>query len=89
MTINPIKKMWKIWNIDNLRSADDNNPYGRKQRGTKEPLDEGEREEWKSWLKLNIQETKTMASGPITSRQTDEATMGTVTDFTFLGSKSL
>ena len=31
------------WNINNLRYADENNPYGRKQRGTKEPLDESER----------------------------------------------
>ena len=38
-----------------------------KWRGTKEPLDESERGEWKSWLKLNIQKTKIMASGPITS----------------------
>ena len=39
-------------------------------------------------LKLNIQKTKIMASGPITSRQTDGETMETVTDFTFLGSKN-
>ena len=38
-------------NINNLRYADDNHPNGRKWRGTKEPLDEGERGEWKSWLK--------------------------------------
>ena len=38
-------------------------------------------------LKLNIQKTKIMASGPITSWQTDEEKMETVTDFTFLGSK--
>ena len=38
-------------------------------------------------LKLNIQETKIMASGPIPSWQIDGETMGTVTDFTFLGSK--
>ena len=38
-------------------------------------------------LKLNIQKTKIMASGPITSRQIDEETMETVTDFIFLGSK--
>ena len=37
-------------NINNLRYADDN-PYGRKQRITKEPLDESERGEWKNWLK--------------------------------------
>ena len=40
-------------------------PYGRKWRGTKEPLDERERGQWKSWLKLNIQKTKIMASNPI------------------------
>ena len=38
-------------------------------------------------LKLNIQKTKDKASGPITSRQTDGATVGTVTDFIFLGCK--
>ena len=40
-------------------------------------------------LKLNIQKTKIMASSPITSWQTDGGTMETVTDFIFLGSKSL
>ena len=38
-------------------------------------------------LKLNIQKTKIMASGPITSRQIDGETVRTVTDFIFLGSK--
>ena len=38
-------------------------------------------------LKLNIQKTKIMASGPITSWQTDGQTLGTVADFIFLGSK--
>ena len=38
-------------------------PYGRKLR-TKEALNESERGEWKSWLKLNIQKTEIMASGP-------------------------
>ena len=38
-------------------------------------------------LKLNIQKTKIMASGPITSLQIDRGTMATVTDFIFLGSK--
>ena len=46
-------------------------PHGRKWRGTKEPLDESEKGEWKIWLKLNIQKTKIMASGPITSWQID------------------
>ena len=41
----------------------------------------------KSWLKLNIQKMKIMASGPITSWQIDGETMETVTDFIFLGSK--
>ena len=43
----------------------------------------------KAGLKLNIQKTKIMASGPITSWQTDGETMETVTDFIFLAPKSL
>ena len=58
-----------------------------KWRRTKEPLDESERGEWKSGLKLNIQRTKIMASGPITSWQIDGEKVETVTDFIFLGSK--
>ena len=50
---------------------------------TKEPLDESE----KVGLKLNIQKTKIMASGPITSWQMDGETMEAVRDFIFLGSK--
>ena len=52
-----------------------------------EPLDEGEGGEWKVALKLNIQNTNVMASGPITSWQIDRETMETVTDFIFLDSK--
>ena len=59
-------------------------PYGRKQRRTKEPLGESESGEGKVDLKLSIQKTKIMASGPITSWQVDGET---VTDFIFLGSK--
>ena len=55
-------------------------PYGRKQR-IKEPLDESEKESVKVGLKLNIQKTKIMASGPITSWQIDGETMKAVTDF--------
>ena len=55
--------------------------YGRKWR-TKEPLDESERGEWKSWLKAKI-----MASGPITSWEIDGWTVETVPDFIFGGSK--
>ena len=53
----------------------------------KQPLDEGERGEWKSWLKLNIQKTKTMAFCSITSWPIDGETIETVTEFIFLCSK--
>ena len=46
-------------------------PHGRKWRRTKEPLDESKEESEKAGLKLNIQKTKIMASGPITSWQID------------------
>ena len=60
---------------------------GRKWRGTKESLDEGERGEWKSWLKIQyIKKTKIMQSGPITSWQIEGEKMETVTDF-FLASR--
>ena len=50
-------------------------PYGRKWRGTKKPLDESERGEWKVGLMLNVQKTNIMASGPITSWEIDGETM--------------
>ena len=59
-------------------------PYGRKWR-TKEPLDEGERGEWKSWLKPQHSENED--HGPITSWEIDGQTVETVSDFIFLGSK--
>ena len=59
--------------------------YGRKWRRTEEPLDEGERGEWKAGLKLNLQKTKIMATGPITSWEIDGETVGTVSDFIFGG----
>ena len=75
-------------NISNLRYADDTTLMTEsKERGTKEPFDEGERGEWKTGLKLNIQKTKNMASRPITSWQIDGEKVETVTDFIFLGSK--
>ena len=52
-----------------------------------EPLDEGERGKWKSWLKIQHSKSKIMASGPITSWQIDGETMETVRDFIFLRSK--
>ena len=70
--------------INNLRYAYDTTLM---ERRTKEPLDESEREELKVGLKLNIQKTKILASGPITSWQLDGETKETMTDFIFLGSK--
>ena len=54
----------------------------------KEPLDEGERGVKKLTLKLNIQEAKVMASGPITPWQLEGEKVEAVTDFIFLGSKN-
>ena len=59
-------------------------PLWQKVKKTKEPLGEEKEESEKVGLKLNIQKTKIMASGPITSWQIDGET---VADFTFLGSK--
>ena len=64
-------------------------PLWQKMKSTKEPLDESETVEWKSSLKLNIQETKIMASGPITSWQIDGETVDTVRDFILGAPKSL
>ena len=75
-------------NINNLRYADDL-PYGRKQRRTKKPLLKVKEESEKVGLKLNIQKTKIMASGPITSWQIDGETVETVADFIFWPPKSL
>ena len=61
--------------------------YGRKWRRTKKTLDESERGEWKSWLKVNIQKTKIMTTSLIISRQIDRETMETVRDFIFLSYK--
>ena len=55
----------------------------------KETLDEVKEENEKPGLRLNIQKTKIMASGPITSWPIDGETMETETDFIFLGSKTL
>ena len=73
-------------NINNLRYADDTT-LGRKCRRTKELLEESERGDEKVGLKLNIQKTKIMVSGPITSWQIEGTTMETVRDFILRGSK--
>ena len=57
------------------------------EKGLKSLLMKVKEESGKASLKFNIQKTKIMASSPITSRQTDEETMETGTDFIFLGSK--
>ena len=62
-------------------------PLWQKVRGTKEPLDEVKEESEKAGLNFNIQKTKIMASGPITSWQIDREAIETVTVFIFLGSK--
>ena len=73
-------------NIKNLRYADDITLIAeRKER--KSLLMKVKEESEKAGLKLSIQKTKIMASGPITSWQIDGETMETVRDFIFLGSK--
>ena len=59
----------------------------REALGTKKPLDESETGEWKFGLKLNIQKTKIMVSGSITSWEIDGKTVKTVSDFILGGSK--
>ena len=73
-------------NINDLRYADDNTLMAENEEELKSVLKVKEQSE-KADLKLNIQEAKIMASGPITSWQIDGETMETVPDFIFLGSK--
>ena len=75
-------------NINNLRYADDTTQMSESKEELKSLLMKVKEESEKASLKLNIQETKIMASGPITSWQIDGEKMETMTDFTFLGSKS-
>ena len=73
-------------NLNNLRYADDTTLMAESEE-LKSLLMKVKVESGKVGLKLNIQKTKIMASGPITSRQIDGETMETVADFIFLGSK--
>ena len=73
-------------NISNLRYADDTTLMQESEE-LKSLLMKVKEESEKVGLKLNIQKRKIMASGPITSWQTDGETMETVTDFIILGSK--
>ena len=74
-------------NINNLRYVDDTTLMAESKEELKNFLMKMKEESEKVGLKLNIQKTKIMASGPITSWQKDEETMETVTDFIFLGFK--
>ena len=74
-------------NINNLRYADDTTLMAESKEELKSLLMKVKKESEKAGLKLNIQKTKIMASGPITSWQIDGETMETVADFIFLGSK--
>ena len=73
--------------INKLRYADDTILMAESKEDLKSFLMKVKEESEKASLKLNIQKTKIMATGPITSWQIDGETMETVTDFIFLGSK--
>ena len=72
-------------NINNLRYADDTTFMSESQEEQKSLLTKVKEESEKAGLKLNIQKTKIVASGPITSWQIDGETKETMTEFIFLG----
>ena len=72
-------------NIDNLRYADDTTLMAESEEELKSHLIKVKEESEKVSLKLNIQKTKIMASGPITSREIDGEPVETVSDFIFGG----
>ena len=74
-------------NINNLRYADDTTLMAESEEELKSLLMKVKEESEKIGLKLNIQKTKIMASGPITSWQIGRETVETVSDFIFWGSK--
>ena len=73
--------------INNLRYADDTTLMAEREEELKSVLIKVKQASEKAGLKLSIQKTKIMASGPITSWQIDEETVETVTDFIFSVSK--
>ena len=82
----------KLWNQDCQEKYQHQiciwyHPYGRKWRGNKQSLDDDERGEWKTWLLINFQKMKIMASCPIISWQIEGGKVETVTDFISLDSK--
>ena len=74
-------------NINNLRYADDTTLMAESEEELKSLLMKVKEESEKVGLKLNIQKTKIMASGPMTSWEIDGETVETMSDFIFLGSK--
>ena len=74
-------------NINNLRYADDTTLMAESEEELKSLLMKVKEESKKVGLELNIQKTKIMASGPITSWEIDGQTVETLSDFIFLGSK--
>ena len=74
-------------NINNVRYADDTILMAESEEELKSLLMKVKKESEKVGLRLNIQKTKIMASGPITSWEIDGETVETVSDFIFLGSK--
>ena len=74
-------------NINNLRYADDTTIMAEREKELKSLLMKVKEESEKVGLKLNIQKTKIMVSGPITSWEIDGETVETVSDFIFLGSQ--
>ena len=74
-------------NINNLRYADDTTLTVKSKEELRSLLMKMKEESEKAGLKLNVQKTKIMASGPITSWQIDGETVETVADFIFLGCK--
>ena len=75
-------------NINNLRYADDSTLMAESEEELKSLLMKVKEENEKAGLKLNIQKTKIMASGPITSWQIEIIKVETMTDFIFIGSKN-
>ena len=80
-----IKIAWR--NINNIRYADDTTLMAESEEELKNLLLKVKEESEKVGLKLNIQKTKIMASGPIILWEIDGETVETVSDFIFLGSK--
>ena len=72
-------------NINNLRNADDTTLWAESEEALRSLLMKVKEESEKVGLKLNIQKTKIMASGPITSWEIDGETVETVSDFFFFG----